>query len=83
MLIVIPAIRKTERVCHPAKNRVSRYAGMQGEVLADVCCKKLRDGDRLLLCTDGLTRMLPDAEIKRTYGQQGYSADQKITPKTG
>ena len=48
---------------HPAKNRVSRYAGMQGEVLADVCCKKLRDGDRLLLCTDGLTRMLPDAEI--------------------
>ncbi len=48
---------------HPARSQISRYAGMKGEVLADVCCKELRDGDRLLLCTDGLTRMLPEPEI--------------------
>ncbi len=48
---------------HPARSQVSRYAGMKGEVLADVCCEALRDGDRLLLCSDGLTRMLPEPQI--------------------
>jgi protein phosphatase len=36
---------------------------MEGEVFADVQSIELRAGDRLLLCTDGLTGMLADDRI--------------------
>jgi protein phosphatase len=36
---------------------------MEGDPLPDVRLVKLRSGDRLLLCTDGLTAMLSDDQI--------------------
>ena len=48
---------------HPAKGRLSRYVGMGGEVFADVQTIGLEKGDRLLLCTDGLTEMVSDNAI--------------------
>lgn len=54
---------------HPARNRLSRYVGMQGDVHPDVHTVRLLAGDRLLLCTDGLTAMVPDEEIGRLLGE--------------
>ena len=48
---------------HPARGKLSRYVGIEGEVFADVKTLPIRDGDRLLLCSDGLTVMLSDDEI--------------------
>ena len=48
---------------HPARGRLSRYVGMEGEVYPDVQTVRLREGDRLLLCTDGLTGPVSDDEI--------------------
>lgn len=45
---------------HPAKGRVSRFVGMQGEVLPDVVTVDLAPGDRLLLCSDGLSGQVDD-----------------------
>jgi len=48
---------------HPARGRVSRYIGMEAEVYPDVQWHRAEAGDRLLLCTDGLTGMVSDSAI--------------------
>lgn len=47
----------------PTKNILVRSVGPRAHVEADVRNCELMDGDALLLCTDGLTSMLSDAEI--------------------
>ncbi len=56
-------ITPEEAQTHPARGRLSRYVGMEGEVYPDVKTVQLQGGDRLLLCSDGLTNMVPDGQI--------------------
>lgn len=48
---------------HPFANIVTRALGIKGEVDVDVVRGELQPGDVFLLCSDGLTGMLPDGEI--------------------
>jgi serine/threonine protein phosphatase PrpC len=50
---------------HPLRSRITRCVGMEGKAVADVRRIEVKSGYRLLLCTDGLTGMVPDAEIAR------------------
>jgi serine/threonine protein phosphatase PrpC len=63
------AITPEQSECHPLRGQLARYVGMGGEVRADVRTVELRDGDRLLLCTDGLTDALPDDVIQDLLGR--------------
>jgi len=45
------------------KNLVTRALGPEPTVLADVQCQPVQTGDRYLLCSDGLTDLVPDEEI--------------------
>jgi len=56
-------ITPDEARSHPAQGRLSRFVGMEGEVLPDVTTVGLRRGYRLLLCSDGLTGILSDNQI--------------------
>jgi protein phosphatase len=50
---------------HPLRNVVTRALGGEAEVSIDVREVELRQDDLYLICSDGLTSMLTDAEIKR------------------
>jgi len=51
---------------HPARNILTRAVGSQEDVEADILEQELKAGDRLLLCSDGLTTMVEDAQILET-----------------
>lgn len=63
LLIKHGEITEEEGREHPARGRLSRYVGMEGEVYPDVQTMELQDGDQFLLCSDGLTSMVPDDQI--------------------
>lgn len=50
---------------HPDKNIITRAIGVMPEVSVDFFETQLGSGDIVLLCTDGLTNMVEDEEIKR------------------
>ncbi|WP_051221524.1 Stp1/IreP family PP2C-type Ser/Thr phosphatase [Conexibacter woesei] len=48
---------------HPQRSIITRALGIEGEVVVDHFSWPVRDGDVFLLCSDGLTGMVPDALI--------------------
>lgn len=48
---------------HPKKNIITRAVGVLAEVEPDFFEVTLREGDRVLLCSDGLSNMLEDEEL--------------------
>jgi serine/threonine protein phosphatase PrpC len=55
------AVEEAQR--HPGRSVLSRYVGMEKYAYADVRAVPLRPGDRLLLCTDGLTGVVSNDVI--------------------
>ena len=49
---------------HPDKNIITRAIGAEESVKTDFFSVKLEEGDMILMCTDGLTNMLSDEEIR-------------------
>lgn len=48
---------------HPEKNIITRALGTGNEAVPDFFEIELHDGEKVLLCTDGLTNMIEDDEI--------------------
>lgn len=49
---------------HPKKNIITRAVGADDDILPDFFTVKLVPGDLVLMCSDGLTNMLEDEEIR-------------------
>lgn len=52
-----------EAASHPAANRITRAVGAQPHLLLEETNGVLRDGDTILLCSDGLTKEVDDDEL--------------------
>lgn len=74
-------IRKDEARSHPNKNIITRALGTGKTVVADYFELELKEGDIVLLCSDGLTNMVEDEEIAhilRQYKTELKSAGEKL-----
>ncbi len=63
-MVRMGGLPKMEARNHPDKNIITRAVGVKGAVEADFFAVELTEGDKVLLCTDGLTNMLDDEEIR-------------------
>jgi protein phosphatase len=59
---------------HPSKNVISRALGAEASVEVDMKTTEVEDGSTFLLCTDGITRHIPDNELREVL-MGGRSAE--------
>ena len=59
------ALTPEEALRHPQRSVITRALGAEDGVDVDVLRYPLEDGDLLMLCSDGLTGMVSDAELTR------------------
>ena len=58
-------ISKDELKSHPRRNEITRAIGVLPEVSVDFTTESFRKGDKLLLCSDGLTGVCDDEQISQ------------------
>ncbi len=56
-------LREEEAESHPQANVITRAIGAHGELELDKVSGRIAEGDRFLLCTDGLFKTIAEAEI--------------------
>ena len=57
-------ITPEEARIHPKKNLITRALGVEQDIRCDIFKVDRRNGDKLLLCSDGLTNVVTDETIK-------------------
>ncbi|MCL1807576.1 MAG: Stp1/IreP family PP2C-type Ser/Thr phosphatase [Oscillospiraceae bacterium] len=62
-LLVRGELTYEESKNHPSKHLITRVVGTEDAVITDLYSVDFREGDFLLLCTDGLTNVVEDQEI--------------------
>jgi protein phosphatase len=60
---------------HPQRSVITRALGPEPDVQVDVQAYHARGGDRFLLCSDGLTSMIPEARVKEILEASESLAD--------
>ena len=63
-MIRMGGIRREQARSHPDKNIITRAIGAEDELEIDFFQVKLEKGDFILMCSDGLTNMIEDEEIR-------------------
>jgi serine/threonine-protein phosphatase Stp1 len=67
-LLEAGAIRPDEAESHPRANVITRAVGAADEVVLDTVSDRLVPGYRLLLCSDGISKTLPERELASLLG---------------
>ena len=62
-------ISRSEARSHPRKNLITRAVGLQRRIRSDIFRIDLRKGDMLLLCSDGLSNLLTEDEIRQVLSE--------------
>ena len=62
-MVRLGKVDKSQARVHPDKNIITRAIGATADIEADFFEVELQEGDKILLCTDGLTNMVEDDKI--------------------
>lgn len=62
-LILRGDITREQAARHPGRNLITRAVGTEPDVKCDIFLPKIKQGDYLLLCSDGLTNVVNENEI--------------------
>jgi protein phosphatase len=73
-MVELGELRPDEAAVHPFRSVITRALGLERTVEVDHIGYTLQAGDRLLLCTDGLTNMADDVEIAAILDDTGAPA---------
>ena len=57
-------LERTEAARHPQRSIITRALGVESDVEVDLSTFEVTEGDRVLLCSDGLSSMVDDSEIE-------------------
>lgn len=72
-------ITREEAFKHPDKNMVTKGIGNSKLVEPDVIHRKFREGDTILMCTDGLTNMVSEERIAEILKTEKGDVSKKLT----
>lgn len=64
-MVNLGEIERNEARTHTKKNIITRAVGVEKSVVADIFQIDISEGDKILLCSDGLSNMVEDYDIKR------------------
>ncbi|MDF1616413.1 Stp1/IreP family PP2C-type Ser/Thr phosphatase [Petrocella sp. FN5] len=82
-------ISEEDRYNHPNKNMITRALGAEEDVKVDRFVRPLSSSDLILLCSDGLNKMLSDDEVRiimsqaKTIEDMGYALMKACLDKGG
>ena len=77
-LVALGKIEPDEIYTHPQRNYIYRALGSEAEAQPDIFTQRLRSGDILLLCSDGLWGMVRDDALLRAV-QDAETPDEAAT----
>ena len=76
-LVELGQLTEAEAENHPRKNELQQALGGQPDVLPGVYNARLRRGDWVLVCSDGLTNHIPTADLEKMLTREAaYSAEE-------
>ncbi len=64
------SITSEEARVHPQRNMLTRAVGVEAKVAVDTGAENAQEGDRWLLCTDGLTSMVGDRQVEELLREE-------------
>jgi serine/threonine protein phosphatase PrpC len=72
-----PGMSEEEQRKFPHKNVITRALGMRETVQVDITSEPIQDGDIFVLCSDGLSGMIPDAKLAEVL-RTGCDLDEAV-----
>ena len=74
--IELGIITPEQALTHPLRHMLTQALGIEHDISPSVTIVDLNPRDRLLLCTDGLTKMMTDKEITDTIASKTQSLEE-------
>ncbi len=71
-------ITEAEAEVHPERSSITRAVGAEPTVIADGIICSVAEGDKIVMCSDGLTNMVKNPEILKIANDDALTIEQRI-----